>query len=201
VLPADHAGRMRDPEPAADPFGLADGWGLGLAVFGGDDHGPTWVGHDGNGYGTACYLRAQPDEGWVVAFTSNGTSGAAMWRELRGQLDALGVPLGRTPEVSATGRRAAAPWGCAGRYANGPVEFVVAVRDQAASIAVDDEPSVPMTFHDDLVFAVPDPATGQPVTGGRFLRDPRTGRVDALQMGGRVARRTAAPAHQHSKIA
>src|SRR5262249_36884525 len=42
VLPAAYASQMRRAVPRADPFGLADGWGPGLAVYW---HQPAeWVG-------------------------------------------------------------------------------------------------------------------------------------------------------------
>ncbi|GAA4465508.1 serine hydrolase domain-containing protein [Phytohabitans houttuyneae] len=200
-LPAEQAAWMRTPEPAADPFGLADGWGLGLALF--EHDGRRWVGHDGNGFGTACYLRADPVDGWVVAFTSNGTGGAALWRDLCAQLRMLGVPLGDAgADDVAAAPVVAVPWGCAGTYANGGVEFEVFARDGHAVLAVDDAPPVPMTFHDGLVFSVPDPESGRLVRGGRFRRDPGTGVIDALQIGGRVARRDrTAPIRRASMIA
>src|SRR5262249_7759119 len=56
VLPPEYAAQMCRPVPGADPSGLAEGWGLGLATFG-----DGWVGHDGNAYGTLCYLRIAPE--------------------------------------------------------------------------------------------------------------------------------------------
>jgi CubicO group peptidase (beta-lactamase class C family) len=64
LLPAPLAAQMRTPVPAADPFGLADGWGLGLALYGGSDGrgdgggdvrgAGGWVGHDGNAPPATC---------------------------------------------------------------------------------------------------------------------------------------------------
>ncbi len=58
VLPPEQAELMRRPVPAAEPFGLADAWGLGLAVFRGAADGTPgaaadWAGHDGNADGTS----------------------------------------------------------------------------------------------------------------------------------------------------
>jgi hypothetical protein len=61
LLPAGQAARMREAVGVAEPFGLADGWGLGLAVF--DADGTRWFGHDGNSDGTACHLRVDPGDG------------------------------------------------------------------------------------------------------------------------------------------
>ncbi len=47
LLPPDSAAGMRQPVARAEPFGLADAWGMGLAVFGRDSS--AWYGHDGNG--------------------------------------------------------------------------------------------------------------------------------------------------------
>ena len=42
LLPAAQAEQMRQPIPGVEPFGLADGWGAGLAVYRGET--TTWVG-------------------------------------------------------------------------------------------------------------------------------------------------------------
>nr|QEO74010.1 beta-lactamase [uncultured bacterium] len=52
LVSPDDLAQMRTPVDGADPFGLADGWGLGFAMFG-----DGWIGHDGMADGTACYLR------------------------------------------------------------------------------------------------------------------------------------------------
>ena len=198
LLPAGYAAQMRDPQPGADPFGLADGWGLGLALFDRPDGNGRWVGHDGNGFGTACYLRVDPVDGWVVAFTSNATTGAALWHELGAQLRLAGIPLPTGPEPVEDLPARAVPSGCTGRYANGSVEFTVAVRNGQALLGVDDAAPVPLTFHDDLTFSVPDPQTRRAVLGGRFTRDPATGRIDGLQIAGRLARRNQHPYESRS---
>jgi hypothetical protein len=167
---------MRCPEPAAEPFGLADGWGLGLASY---DSG--WFGHDGNADGTACYLRIEPASGRVIAFTSNASTGAHLW-------SGLGLHCGESgPDLTDA---VPAPAACAGSYVNGDVEFVVSVRHGRGTLIVDDEAPVPMTFHSGLVFSVPDPQTRRPVLGGRFLSAPGIGRIHALQIGGRLASRS-----------
>ena len=204
LLPASWSELMRRPVPGAEPFGLAEGWGLGLATY--RDGGRDWVGHDGNGHGTACYLRVDPDSGWVVAFVSNANTGALMWQDLCDQLRSLGIPAGADIGGTDGGERVAghpampAPRAYAGRYANGGVEFLVSVRDGRAQLCVDDEPPVSMTFRDPLVFWVPDPQTRRQVPGGRFLREPGTDQPYALQIGGRVARRTRVAREIHSPL-
>jgi CubicO group peptidase (beta-lactamase class C family) len=112
LLPAGQAARMREAVAAAEPFGLADGWGLGLAIF--DADGTRWVGHDGNSDGTACYLRVDPAAGWVVAFTSNANTGAGVWRDLPGELAGTDLPI-RPPRTAAAPARVVAPSpGCVG---------------------------------------------------------------------------------------
>jgi hypothetical protein len=97
------------------------------------------------------------------------------------------IPIGRfRPQVSQA-QQTAPPPGCAGTYANGDVEFVVAAENGQLTLAIDGDSSARLTFHGGLAFSVKDPASGQQVLGGRFLRDPITGKVDAIQIGGRLA--------------
>lgn len=191
LLPAELAALMRTPVPGATPFGLADGWGLGLATYRAAD-GTTWVGHDGNGDGTSCHLRIDPAGGRIVAFTANGSTGGDLWADLAAELDRTGVPVG---SVAAPGRACGTPAvlpagtdDLVGAYRNGDVEFVV-VPDAAGrlGLGVDGADPVRLTVHADLSFSHPHPETGAQVVGGRFVRDDRTGRVAGLQVGGRFA--------------
>jgi CubicO group peptidase (beta-lactamase class C family) len=190
LLPAGHAELMRRPVPGAEPYGLADGWGLGLAVF--RSGGAEWVGHDGNGDGTACYFRVDPVGGCAVALTSNSNTGYGMWRELLDELSRAGIPI--EPYHARTSRRPMhAPLACAGTYLNGDVEYKVTVAaDGRLQLVADGEPFGRVTCHDDLTFLVRDPAAPEQEVIGRFRRDRYTGMIDGLQIGGRLARR---PAH------
>jgi CubicO group peptidase (beta-lactamase class C family) len=194
LLPADHAAQMRRPVPGALPFGLADGWGLGLATY---EHetpgGPAlWAGHDGNGEGTACFLRINPADGWVIALTANGSTGGALWRDVLGLLAGAGVPIEAPRDVTPAWQPAAVPPGCAGRYVNGDMEFLVSAEASGSvRLTVDGETSAPLTFHEDMAFSVIDPATGRRVFGGRFVPDPATGGIYGMQVGGRFARQLA----------
>jgi hypothetical protein len=190
VLPAAYAEQMRRPAPAADPFGLADGWGLGLAMF---RHGATeWVGHDGNADGTDCHLRIDPVGRWVIAFTSNANAGSGMWRDLLGELARADVPIGPTRPTAPCGPPIAPPDGGVGTYVNSDVECVVAAGDDGRLyVSVDGDDLVPMTFHEGLAFSVRDPSSGEPALGGRLVRDPDTGQIDCIQVGGRLAGRSA----------
>jgi len=204
VLPAACAGQMRRPVPHADPFGLADGWGLGLAVF--RQEAADWVGHDGNADGTSCYLRVNPAGGWVVALTSNANTGAGLWQDLLAELAHAGVPIDPARAPVPGGPQVAPPPGCAGTYANGGVEYVVTAggsvpngsngsngSNESVHVSVDGENFVPLTFHEDLTFSLLDPTSGRRVPGGRFVRERATGKVCGIQVGGRLARRQVFP--------
>lgn len=186
LLPAAYAEVMRTPARGADGFGLADGWGLGLAVFGGGVD--QSIGHDGNADGTSCYFRASVAGEWAVALTSNAGTGAGLWRDVCDELAGSGIPVGAAGQPGFARQRPALS-GCAGSYLNGDTEFVVAERDGSLSLAVDGDPPAPMTLHEDLTFALVDPASGRPVLAGRFGREADTGAIDRIQLSGRLARR------------
>jgi CubicO group peptidase (beta-lactamase class C family) len=189
LLPAEYAAMMRRDIAATVPFGLADGWGRGLALFEYGD--TTWAGHDGNADGTSCYLRIDPVGGWIVAFTTNANTGVGMWRDLLGVLShSTGVPIGQRPAWSPAGRPVAPPADCNGTYANGDLEYVVAVRDKTAYLSVDGQPFTALTAYEDLSFSVRDPSTGVQVLAGCFTEDPVDRRVNGIQLGGRLARPT-----------
>ncbi|HEX6471810.1 MAG TPA: serine hydrolase domain-containing protein [Streptosporangiaceae bacterium] len=191
VLPADHAELMRRPAPAADPFGLADAWGLGLALFRGA--GTGWAGHDGNADGTACYLRVDPAAGWAVALTANTNTGIGLWQDLVAWMAAAGIPFATAPAAeSATGAQAGPPPDCAGTYVNGDSEYVVTESAGRASLAVDGEEYVMLAGPDGLTFSLLDPTSGQRLPGGRFQRDPASGEIRGMQVNGRLASRHAA---------
>ncbi len=188
LLPAIYAEQMRQAVPAADAFGLADGWGLGLAVF--RDAAAEWVGHDGNGDGTSCHLRINPTDGWVVAFTSNAITGFWLWQELLAELAQANVPIEASRARGSQGRPTRPPAGCVGTYVNGDLEFVVAAdKDGNLRLAIGGDEFTRLICHDGMTFSQEDPASGQRVFGGRFMGNPFTGRVEGIQIGGRVARR------------
>ncbi|MEU3825619.1 serine hydrolase domain-containing protein [Streptomyces sp. NPDC029080] len=189
LLPPAVAKEMRRPETAARPGALADGWGLGLALYQRD--GRVWCGHDGNAQGTSCHLRVDPESGVVVAFTGNAGGATALWRDLADDLvrvTGVRVPVGsRTTD---RGRPVVLPE-CAGTYRNGTTTYrVVPGPDGAPALSVDGDLALPLVCYADLSCDLLDPATGRPEPGGRFHRDPATGRVDRVQISGRTARRT-----------
>jgi CubicO group peptidase (beta-lactamase class C family) len=188
VLPADCAERMRLAVPNADPFGLADGWGLGLAVF--RDETTDWVGHDGNADGTSCYLRIDPANGWVVAFTSNANTGTYLWNDLLAELRQANICVGRHEADAPPGQSIVLAADYVGRYSNGDDEYqVIAQGDGQLYLALDGEIFARLVFFDDLTYSLQDPASGLRISTGRFHRDSVTGGIDGVHAMGRFARR------------
>ena len=188
-LPSAIVKHMRNAEPAAEPGALADGWGLGLALFQEGDR--FWCGHDGNAQGTSCHLRVEPDSGVVVAFTGNAGAATALWLELAEDLvrtAGVRVPAGIAPANA--GDPVALP-DCAGTYANGGTRYrVVLEPDGSPTLSIDGDLPLPLLCYRDLSCDLVDPATGRKQPGGRFHRDPVTGVIDRVQISGRTARRT-----------
>jgi CubicO group peptidase (beta-lactamase class C family) len=187
LLPSAYSEQMRRAVPNAEPFGLADGWGLGLAVF--SKGNTVWVGHDGNADGTACYVRVEPVNGYVVAFTCNANIGLTMWQELVGELGKAGLPVGNYSTIEALGPPTALPEDCVGSYLNGDIEFSVTAQENGDLSLETEGEALPLVFHEGLIFSQEDPTSGQRIPAGRFLHDPTTGDLDLIQINGRVARR------------
>jgi CubicO group peptidase (beta-lactamase class C family) len=179
---------MRRPVPHGVPFGLADGWSLGLALF--RDGATTWLGHDGNGDGTACHLRFDPAGGTVVALTTNGNSGFGMWLDLVQDLRVAGCPVGDYDRLRGLQGRRSSPPNCTGSYVNGDIEYTVQpARDGTLLLTVDGEPFAELTPHEGLIFAMRDVDTDENNQMGRFLPDPHGDGIGWIQIGGRLARR------------
>lgn len=186
------ARQMRRTVPAAEAFGLADGWGLGLATYADGD--TAWVGHDGNADGTACYLRVEPVSGSAVALTSNANTGLLLWRELVRELRRAGFAVADCSTGRTLGRPAGRPPDCVGTFVNGDTEYSVTAREGGdVCLVIDGDLVARLVFHEGLVFSQEDPASGQRMHPGRFLRDPVTGGVDRIQINGRLARRRPDP--------
>jgi hypothetical protein len=129
----------------------------------------------------------------VVALTSNANTGIGLWRDLLEELARTDIPIGPVQASTSLGEPVR-PWrSVAGTYLNGSVEYVVTHRENGSLwLAIDGE-ATPLTCYDGLTFASPDPITGRQVPGDRFLADPSTGRIEGIQVGGRVARRVGKP--------
>lgn len=186
LLPAAYAQQMRQAVPIAEPWGMADGWGLGLAVFGTGN--TAWVGHFGSLIGTACDVRLDPVSGCIVAFTSNANPGG-MWHELIDELRGAGIPIRDCSDTKVRGRPTVPPPGCAGSYLNGKAEWSISVTETGAlSLAVDGDAFAEFICFEDLSFSAP----AQPKIRGRFLRDPINGDINRIQVGLCVACRRSA---------
>ncbi|WP_414941780.1 serine hydrolase domain-containing protein [Amycolatopsis sp. cmx-11-51] len=179
------AADMHRRVPAADPFGLADGWGLGIALYEGDDD--LWLGHDGTADGTSCHLRIDQAGACVVAFTANGAAGTGLWQDLLPELRALGLALPVQRPLTVT-RPVPFPAGDFGTYRNGAIDYTIRPDDHGGAVlVVDGETFADCTLHEDAAFTVRDPATGRVTPCGR-LRG-ALGAATAIEVGGRLARR------------
>jgi len=156
------------------PYGMADSWGLGWALY--RTPGADWFGHDGTGDGTSCHLRFEPVSGTAVALTTNAAAGPALWADVVAELD---LPLNR----SSTEPRVPGPAECAGVYVNGTSEYVIAADGDQLVLAH----GGPLTCYPGLRFDIRDQAGT--AYGGRFVREAGSGRVELLQLTGRLARR------------
>jgi CubicO group peptidase (beta-lactamase class C family) len=171
-------------------FGMADGWGLGWASY--RDTGTEWFGHDGTSDGNSCHLRFDPAGGTVVALTTNSNTGLAMWESVVTELRAAGIAVGNYPlsALADPAPRVPGPAECAGRYVNGLLEFVIAGdSDGGFHLSLGGEPHSALTFFPGLRFTMRELGGGRMTYVGRFLRDEPTGRIDLIQVTGRLARR------------
>ncbi len=199
VLEPELLEEMRRPVTDAPLHGLAEGWGLGLAVHT-DGAGRRWYGHDGNTGGATCALRFHPESGTAVALMTNATSGRQMGNQLFEELAALGWEIGRVPApageepLAGAALRAAADEVC-GAYSSGAE--TVKVRAEADGRLVLDRPQLPparLELHPGLTFRLrtePEGARGDARHGSdesrdlySFVRDSRTGRVGGMYLSG-----------------
>jgi CubicO group peptidase (beta-lactamase class C family) len=187
LLPAAYAQQMRQAVPITEPpWGWADGWGLGLALYGTGD--TAWAGHFGACVGTFCDVRFDPVSGCIVAFTSNAKRGS-MWYELIDELRKAGFPIGDFSDTKIRRQPVIPPPGCAGSYLNGAAKFSISVTETGAlSLAINGDVSAEFICFEDLTFSAPT----EPSIRGRFLRDPISGDIDRIQLGLYAARRQSA---------
>ncbi|WOX15491.1 serine hydrolase domain-containing protein [Streptomyces sp. N50] len=196
VLDDTHRRAMRTPVPAADAFGMADGWGLGLARYSGPDRhtraaSASWYGHDGTVDGGSCHLRFQPETGVAVAFTSNASTGSLLWSDLVAELRLVGVPVGDyRPDVpDAPPAEWPEPTGLLGDYGNGDTRF--SLRPHQGGIRLSDRTGLvaDVTLHDRMIFTAQRVDAVEASYTGRFVLDGDTGTVALMQLGGRSAQR------------
>ncbi|WP_308042230.1 serine hydrolase domain-containing protein [Streptomyces sp. 8L] len=190
LLPAKQRTEMAARTPGADAFGMADGWGLGLAHYASPD-GP-WLGHDGTVDGGTAHVRWQPAGDTAVALTTNATTGTLMWSDLVGTLRELGLPVGDYhPGAPGTPALTSALEGFTGDYRNGDTAFSVRLhREDTLRLTDATGLTADLALHDDLGFTARRTDTDTAPYTGRFVTDPATGDVTLMQLGGRSARRT-----------
>jgi CubicO group peptidase (beta-lactamase class C family) len=187
-LAPDTLAEIHRAAPGTNAFGLAHGWGLGWALYRAGT--AEWWGHDGMSDGTSCHLRVAPSEGTVVALTTNASTGFAMWKELIAELRCVGLDVGDYDVPATRGHRTAPSPDYAGHYVNGETTYVVDVQgDEGIQVSVDGQVVGELTVYADLVFAMRDVTAGGQNHAGRFLQDPNSGRIEGIQVTGRVARR------------
>jgi CubicO group peptidase (beta-lactamase class C family) len=179
---------MRTGGGNVTPFGLADGWGLGLARF--EANGVDWFGHDGTTDGATCHLRFEPGSGVVLAVTTNASCGLALWDDLLDALRDDGLAVGTYPAPRIAARKVPEIPDCLGDYLNGDVRYsLVRTADGAVRADLDDGLLRELTFYEGLRFCAEFPH--EPPVAGRFVLDPETGAIGSVEVGGRVARRKA----------
>ncbi|MFI5979094.1 serine hydrolase domain-containing protein [Streptomyces sp. NPDC051452] len=193
LLPARERAEMAARVPAADAFGMADGWGLGLAHYASPDG--TWLGHDGTADGGSAHLRFHPGTGTIVALTTNATTGTLLWADLVDLLREHGVPVGDHRPAAGTGP--AVTTGLdrfAGDYRNGDTRFVVRAHPDGTALRLTDATGLTadLTPHADLTFGARRTDTDTAPFTGRFVTEPTAGDIILMQLGGRSARRTTA---------
>ncbi|WP_026066508.1 serine hydrolase domain-containing protein [Actinoalloteichus spitiensis] len=190
LLPDDAARNMRATAHGAEPFGLADAWGLGLMKYQGAD-GTTWFGHDGTVDGTSCHLRANAEQNTALAMTANGTTGLLLWADLVESLRDAGIAVGHYTVPATNPVEVADPADYTGDYVNGNIPFRVE-SDPEGGLALTrtDGFHVRLAMHQDDVFLAREEDFDAADIGGRFVRDAATGAVTLLQYGGRSYRRS-----------
>lgn len=205
-----HRVRIADPDilaemtrhvPAADPFGLADGWGAGWGLFRADD-GALWLGHDGTLDGGTCNVRVDPEGGTVLALTTNSTTGLAAWHDLVTALARAGagrdrLSVGHYRQPAPAGLPLATAHEFTGEYTNGELGINITTTDDGG-LGFDACNGLTGTVEvtSDLTFGVLAEAHGNVLFSGRFLRCPRTGEADLMQYNGRTLRRVAVAAQR-----
>ncbi|MET7798193.1 serine hydrolase domain-containing protein [Streptomyces decoyicus] len=190
---------MRTAVPAADAFGMADAWALGLGHYGSPDN--RWLGHDGTVDGGTAHLRFHPGSGLAVALTTNATTGSALWPDVVKELRTFGIDVGDyEPGAPAPGLSASAATGpgdlepLVGDYGNGDTVF--SVRRHNDGIRLSDRTGLvaDVTLHDGLNFTARRVDTDAAPYVGRFVLGGGTGEITLLQLAGRSAKRTLAAA-------
>ncbi|MGW1460255.1 serine hydrolase domain-containing protein [Streptomyces albidoflavus] len=188
LLPEDAVLAMRTCVPDAEPFGLADGWGLGLMRHGTGDG--AWYGHDGAVGGASCNLRIHPDRSLALALTANSTAGPKLWEALVARLPEAGLDVGHYALPVPDSAPLAPDAGHLGTYANGDLALMVA-HDAAGDLLLTRESysDYRLSLHEDDLFVARSGEPGALPITGRFVREHPAGPVALLQYGGRAMHR------------
>ncbi|WP_159401462.1 serine hydrolase domain-containing protein [Streptomyces sp. NRRL F-5053] len=181
---------MRRPAPDAEPYGLADGWGLGWGLYGARSS--PWLGLDAMGGGTTCNLRAQPQEGKVLVLLTDSTAGLSLWRGLAEWLSAQGhdipaAPVGRTRELRGPSASAPADW--EGTWVNGTMSCRITRHAGVLRLEDDTEARYRLELDDRGAFSAHRIDVPEAQYQGRFLPSPGGGRHGLMQFAGRVLRK------------
>ncbi|WP_055557517.1 serine hydrolase [Streptomyces sp. NBRC 110028] len=196
LLDDDGVAQMRRPVPGAEPYGLADGWGLGWARYGRGDR--PWLGLDAMGAGTTCNLRVRPRDGTVLALVTDSTAGLALWRGLTDRLRAEGTDVGPAPAPEAAPearpRPAAVPAAAGdrvGTWVNGTLEYRVTGGEAGAPLHLEDDTGARYRLDVDGhgVFRAHRTDIPEAPYAGRFLSRPDPANGSLMQFAGRVLRK------------
>jgi len=149
---------------------LGDSWGLGWERMGWDGH--RLIGHDGNTFGQAAFLRVLPEAGFAVTLLTNGGNGAKLYEELYREIFAelvdVPVPYPLTPPAEPVTVDLARHLGTYERGSirqevletdDGPVMRVTVTGPMAEMVAVTTVDYSMVAVEDDL-FVCQDPETG-----------------------------------------
>ncbi|MET0235826.1 MAG: serine hydrolase domain-containing protein [Kibdelosporangium sp.] len=189
LLPLEAAREMQATVPGADPFGLADEWGLGMMKYRAGER--MWYGHDGTVDGTTCHLRIDPVDDIAFAMTANGTTGMLLWDELVTSLRNEGMEIGHYAPAVPDQAMDVDPADYLGDYTNGDFTFVVSEEDNSGmALSRKDGFHVKLKIHEGDVFATVEEEIDAHAVHGQFVRDQINGAVTLLQYGGRSYRRT-----------
>ncbi|UQA94006.1 serine hydrolase domain-containing protein [Streptomyces halobius] len=191
LLDEDVRAEMHTPVPAADAFGMADGWALGLARYGGADGG--WLGHDGTVDGGTAHLRFHPGRRVAVALTANATTGTLLWPRIVEELRKAGIDVAdhQHPVPDARSGQQADLERLLGDYLNGDTRFTVARHEGGLRLTDRTGLVAAMTLHgpDGLLFTARRTDADEAPYTGRFVLDGGTGEAALMQLAGRSARR------------
>jgi CubicO group peptidase (beta-lactamase class C family) len=185
---------MRQAVVGAEPFGIADAWGLGLAIFATESG--NWFGHDGALEGMTCHLRFHPESGTALAVATNAGSGMRMWEGMIRGLHEIGLDVGGL-NFSAIPERYSQvpdPPNCVGVYANGETRYEI-FPDDRGSLRLDmgTGTAVEMNFYDSLLFSAKDAIEGGLPIPGKFVCAPGSDEIEGMVRSGQRAMRLEGP--------